>query len=49
MYKAGMKLVELCRMTKSMANIEEDAVEKNNAAIEDEDEGLGGPATAAPE
>ena len=27
MYKAGMKLVELCRMTKSMKDIEQEAVE----------------------
>ena len=31
MYKAGMKLVELCKMTKPMSNIEQDAIEMMEA------------------
>ena len=28
MYKSGMKLVELCKMTRSMGNIEEDVIKE---------------------
>ena len=31
MYKSGMKLVELCKMTRSMADIEEVAIEAMQA------------------
>ena len=46
MYKSGNKLIDLCKMTKSMAMIEEDAAQMQREAednVLDEEVGLGLP------
>ena len=43
MYKAGMKLIELCNMIDSLKDIEEEAKNKQKAQMEagiDEDDGV---------